>query len=315
VRRGFTIIELLVAIAIIGLLLALLLPAVQQSREAARRTQCKNNLKQLSLALHNYHDNFRGFPPGAVAITPPKLIVICASSTAEGGIDVWEEAKGAVGTASQGTSWMLQILPYVAQGSRYGMWEFGKSVNENKTVAEVDLPIFYCPSRRGEIRPEDQPLMFENWRAGGNDYGGCVGGCNGWHNCGAHESWVVAEGRRPASECKGIFRVNSNTSMGQIADGASNTLMLGELQRLNGGTDLTTSRDGWAVGAVSTMFSSCSDMSLGPNSPHFEEAGSEHAGGCHVSLADGSVRFLSQYTNVTVLQKAGSIAGDGPSSF
>lgn len=103
--------------------------------------------------------------------------------------------------------------------------------------------------------------------------------------------------------------------MQEIKDGSSHTILLGELQRLNGGTDLTTSRDGWAVGAVSTMFSSCSNLCEGPNSPHFEELGSEHTGGAHVSFADGSVRFIADEINLTVLGALGTMSGDGPAEF
>ena len=151
--------------------------------------------------------------------------------------------------------------------------------------------------------------MFLGWNAGGNDYGGCVGACNGWHDCGAHESWVVATDRRPEGPCKGVFRINSKTRLKDVRDGTSHTILLGEVQRLNGGPDLTTSRDGWAVGAVSTMFSSCSNACRGPNSPHFEEIGSSHVGGAQVSYADGSVHFIANETDVNVLEALGTIAG------
>lgn len=314
-RRGFTLIELLVVISIIALLVALILPAVQQAREAARKTQCRNHLKQLALALHNYHDSHQVFPPGGVAIDPAKHVVICASGIGFGAIDVWAEASA--GAGKQGNSWMLHILPYIDQANRYNQWDFTKSVSDNAAVAERNIPSFYCPSRRNGIRSKDIAIMFQNWSAGGNDYGGCVGGCNGWHDCGAHESWVVPDGNRPAGPCKGIFQVNSNIRMAHITDGASNTFMLGELQRLNEGKDNTTSRDGWAVGAVSVMFSSCSNGTEcdGPNGAHFEDMGSEHVGGAFVALADGSVHFISNSINQTIIRYLGSIAGDGPSNF
>jgi hypothetical protein len=210
---------------------------------------------------------------------------------------------------------MLQILPFVDQANVYAAWNFAVSVSGNSGAAEANVPVFYCPSRRSAVRPEDQPIVFEMWAAGGNDYGGCIGGCNGWHDCGAHETWVVAEGNRPAGPCRGIFTVNSHTRFSDITDGASNTIMLGEMQRLNGGTDITSSRDGWAVGGVSTLFSTCGSRCGGPNSVDFEEMGSAHAGGTFVGLADGSVRFIGNSMNVTILKRLGSIAGDGPAEF
>lgn len=91
--------------------------------------------------------------------------------------------------------------------------------------------------------------------------------------------------------------------------------MLGELQRLDEGTDITTSRDGWAVGGVSNLFSTCSDGCAGINSAHFEEPGSSHVGGAHFALADGSVRFLSDNISIDVFRALGQMAGDGPASF
>lgn len=132
-RRGFTLIELLVVIAIIAILIALLLPAVQQAREAARRTQCKNNLKQMGLALHNYHDNYQFFPNGNVA------------SSAGG----W------------GLSWYARILPFVDQAPLYNQLTFSgtqhgwawndptnnpEGVQNGTAFSRVTLSFVICPS-------------------------------------------------------------------------------------------------------------------------------------------------------------------------
>ena len=107
-RRGFTLIELLVVIAIIAILIALLLPAVQQAREAARRTECRNNLKQIGLALHNYHDNFRQFPiPALLSSNAP--------------------ASGGIGGMTTSNVWSLAILPFLDQGNVYDMYDFNYS--------------------------------------------------------------------------------------------------------------------------------------------------------------------------------------------
>ncbi|WP_298863811.1 DUF1559 domain-containing protein [uncultured Gimesia sp.] len=128
-KRGFTLIELLVVIAIIAILIALLLPAVQQAREAARRSTCKNNLKQIGLALHNYHDNFRAFPPGDVRRTYGT------------GVTSW--------TTSQ-LGWIPRILPFLDQATVYNQinWEMehGVSAAPNNATRSIKLPSVRCPS-------------------------------------------------------------------------------------------------------------------------------------------------------------------------
>lgn len=126
-RRGFTLIELLVVIAIIGLLIALLLPAVQQAREAARRSQCRNNLKQLGLALHNYHDTHSAFPPGVVA--------------ADGDL------------ANGMHSAFTLLLPQLEQANTYNQYNFGVPWKDpvNKSAAGTALSSLLCPSSIGGL--------------------------------------------------------------------------------------------------------------------------------------------------------------------
>lgn len=317
-RVGFTLIELLVVMVIISILVSMLLPAVQNAREAARRTQCQNHLKQIALALHNYHEQHLSFPPGSVATTGICSLADCGSTTSDSAVDVWSEAANTL-SGSHGTSWMLRILPQLEQSTSFKKWDFSQSVLENEPVAKRNIPLFFCPSRRSEIRAgDDTAIMFQNWTAGGTDYGGSLGGCDGFHNCGSHESWMSETSRRPLSECRGIFWVNSHVSLASIKDGTSHTLMIGEVQRLRDrnstGLTLETSQDGWAVGGAATHFSTCSDGCLGINGKHFEAPGSSHKLGANFGLADGSVRFLSENMNIFVLTALGSIAsGDGPS--
>ncbi|MCA9145091.1 MAG: DUF1559 domain-containing protein [Planctomycetales bacterium] len=311
-QLGFTLVELLVVLAIVGVLTALILPAVQHAREAARRMSCQNNLKQIGLGLHGYHDTHRTFPPGALISIPPATTTICGSGSGFAAVDIIGE--GTVGAGRHGTSWMLRILPYIEQGNLYDRWDFRTSVIGNSVVASTDIPVFYCPSRRSRVT--NQAIMFGNWSGGGNDYGGCIGACNGWHNCGRHETWVVAQGRRPLDTCKGIFGVQRGTRLAEVTDGTGTTIMVGEVQRLDEGTDVTTSRDGWAVGGVSTHFSTCSDGCEGINAPHFEEPGSRHDGGAMFTMTDGSVQFLAETIDKDVLKALGSKGqGDGPVNY
>ena len=124
-KHGFTLIELLVVIAIIAILIALLLPAVQQAREAARRSTCKNNLKQIGLALHNYHDTHRIFPPGSVY----------SSSAAPGG-------------TNRINAWVF-ILPFMEQASLYNQWDFDYDVYSSQNNEPLKTPVdaYFCPSR------------------------------------------------------------------------------------------------------------------------------------------------------------------------
>ncbi|NQT17437.1 MAG: DUF1559 domain-containing protein [Planctomycetes bacterium] len=311
-NRGFTLVEILVVIAIIGILIALTLPAVQQAREAARRTSCKNNLKQIGLGLHTYHDAYRAFPPGAVVAGSPEHVTICSTATGHWAVDVIGEAG--LGPGFHGTSWMLRILPHLEENNRYDQWDFGTSVTGNAAVAGADIPMFYCPSQRSGVT--NRAIMFETWAEGGNDYAGCLGACNGYHNCGRHETWMVPYGRRPTGPCKGVFGVNRSTRMAEVRDGTTSTIMVGEVQRLDEGDDATTSRDGWAVGGASTHFSTCSDRCEGPNAEFFEEPGSPHSGGALFGMVDASVHFISETIDIDVFKALGSMGeGDGPASF
>lgn len=297
---GFTLIELLVVIAIIAILIALLLPAVQQAREAARRSQCKNNLKQVGLALHNYHDTHRVFPLGQQNWL---------------GLDL---------TGNPGGSrmcWFHHILPYVDQAPVYNRINFnqvGFACCTNGVVPDKDLaiPMFMCPS--DPAGPKTQTV---------------AGNQQGFHGnyvlCGA--STIFGNSGLPGAGAtmNGMFYPLSRTAMRDVIDGSSNTLMGSELTIV---TDTTLHdirgryNNSWQG---NTLFSS----NLPPNTTTGDRssycinflpkapcqalgtgnvvqyARSYHVGGVHVLMADGAVRFVSDNISTTMFQALGSRAG------
>ncbi len=160
-----------VLLVCIGILVALLLPAVQAAREAARISQCKNNMKQLGLALHNYAYANKVFPPGTIAVVTPT--------------NPWSEASPAT-AGRHGTSWMLRIMPFMELDTIFRNWYFatnvaGNAVSPSHTgpggrvytmAAMVEINAFYCPTRRPAFRPEDTTMMLTtSWTGGGTDFG------------------------------------------------------------------------------------------------------------------------------------------------
>ena len=239
---------------------------MQAVREAGRRTQCRNQLKQIGLALHNYNDAHRAFPPGCIVSTgtPP-------------GWRPWQEAKSTGLSHQHGTGWMLQVLPYLEQRNIYDQWDFKTNVVGNAQVAQFDIPTFYCPTRRNGIRSQDKAhLPASSWARGGNDYGGCIGSGNGWTN----NSYRYFTDPEPGNESEhwqywsriGILVPNRATTFADIRDGTSNTIMTGELQRLVSPPSGISSVEGWAAGGVATAFTTNDQekSSLIPGATHYQ---------------------------------------------
>ena len=191
-RLGFTLIELLVVIAIIAILIALLVPAVQKVREAAARVQCVNNLKQMGLAMHNYHGAMKVFPPGY--------------SSTESYVD------GSTDT-SPGWGWATYILPYMDQGSLYQQFDLTQPV-QNYPGIQTMLAVYLCPSDITGTGPF--AVTDKNWNpvctAAPTSYAGC---------CGANVKTTDATGN-------GILYRNSAVTFNQIIDGSSNTILVEE---------------------------------------------------------------------------------------
>ena len=205
IQCGFTLIELLVVIAIIAILIALLLPAVQQAREAARRTQCKNNLKQLGLALHNYHDVHRAFPPG---------IVNQEGNTANDG------ARNRLNW-----SWAVFVLPYIDQAPLFNQINPGPvrgtaAISDPviRAVMQKPFPAFRCPSDTGpDVNTDGQRRVKDS------------GGTLHSHSLSNYiASNCSAELRPQADIADGVFYSNSKVRMRDITDGTSNTIGVGE---------------------------------------------------------------------------------------
>jgi prepilin-type N-terminal cleavage/methylation domain-containing protein/prepilin-type processing-associated H-X9-DG protein len=286
-RRGFTLIELLVVIAIIAVLIALLLPAVQQAREAARRSQCINNLKQLGLALHNYHDTHNVFPPGWIGVQ-------------SGGPDM---------EGPSGFAWGVHILPYVDQGPLYNRINFNVSLldSSNAIALQTVLPVFRCPSDpspdKWQIAEEANPSNILATLPTANYVGG-------FGTEGAEDICIAAP--FPAAQCvgDGMFWHNSKVRMADVSDGTSNTIFLGEHR-----SDKTLDWHSTWVGLVpggeeaTARFLAVSDHT--PNHPalHIDDFSSWHTGGVHLLFGDGRVRFLTQSVDFGVFRAITTRAG------
>jgi prepilin-type N-terminal cleavage/methylation domain-containing protein/prepilin-type processing-associated H-X9-DG protein len=318
-RRGFTLIELLVVIAIIAVLIALLLPAVQQAREAARRTQCKNNLKQLGLALHNYHDTFNVLMGGSLALP-----------NASGAQDY-----------GHGWTWHASLLPYIEQTGFYdaiqgpdgmGHENGNEASGRPRWVAESDivLPMFWCPTQPDVSQGPQKLISGTSIGYQTSNYNGNMGTRigNGGDDCYSGLS-TPAQLRTDPWGCmngNGIFYINSRTRFGDVIDGLSNTIFISEVPDTGGdvigpfgaGCDR---RAIWSRGGDANPPTEMTEYLIAAegndpiNGGAEEAAGSWHTGGAQFCMGDGSVRFLSENMNMPTYQglstrKGGEVIGE-----
>jgi len=312
-KRGFTLVELLVVIAIIGILVALLLPAIQAAREAARRTQCANNMKQLGLALQNYHDTYKKFPiGGARTLTPPTEVV---RATPMDNIDA---------------SWMVHILPFAEEQTLFTKWDRKVDMlhTNNGGLRSTVIGPYQCPSD-----PNTGTALSENsrtWARG--SYGGNLGKNLNILSAGSDNPYRLYTAMGAGN--RGVFGWSKSARMADLTDGTSKTVAVWELR--SGPRD-TDARGTWALARIgSSLVGGCDGVNVcygindqtangedsqgctndaaqkmpcDPATDGQAPPRSMHPGGAQCLLADASVRFVSETVDTTTMQAINSASG------
>lgn len=284
---GFTLVELLVVIAIIGVLVSLLLPAVQAAREAARRMSCQNNMKQIGIALHNYHDTHNRLPMGTFHR------------------DRW--------------GWQPRILNFIEQGNVFDQLDFRIAAwqGNNFEFIRAFYPQFNCPSDTlSELITEQEGFAAPTWNISQSGYGVCIGDYHNATGIGAGPSFgnVGFQAGNTPNPVRGMMgRWGWGAKFRDVTDGLSSTIMLGEVI---GALCITQNfgTQSWATTAhpINFMNRSLIDNRPTQGNPRWDESitfRSFHPGGAQFAMGDGSVRFLGETIDGITYRALGSRAG------
>ncbi len=313
-KSAFTLVELLVVIAIIGVLVGLLLPAVQAAREAARRMSCQNQLKQLSLAIHNFHDTNRQFPRGVENQVIPRP----------------DPSQPSQPNFVAGTNWIVYCLPFFEQQQVFELYDFTVAFNHanNAIIGNTLVQSLYCPSGPGPDRYTDpngggvngnrtthyigvmgpaDVVSPATYIYGGQTFSTPVG------DPAANSAWSVAGMLTQYRDTPGSAgSTRRRVRFSEVIDGTANTLMIGERSvflpgNLNDYRSWIRGNNGGTSASKNVTYPINSTNYNGSNNFNHISFGSQHPGGCQFGIADGSVRFISETIEMELLKSLASM--------